>query len=113
MNQPEFDLNQLLSGVDLNSMMAQVQEMQSQIQSAQEELNIAEFVATAGGGLVEATVLGTGELVGLVIKPEACDPEDTETLADLIVAACRKASGEAQAKMQQMMPQMPDFDIGQ
>jgi len=42
-------------------------------------------------------VTGSGELVGLVIKPEAVDPSDTETLADLIVAAVRDATNKAQA----------------
>ena len=44
-----------------------------------------------------ATVTGASELVGLVIKPEAVDPADTETLADLIVAAVRDATNKAQA----------------
>jgi DNA-binding protein YbaB len=52
---------------------------------------------SAGGDLVTATVTGSGELVGLVIKPEAVDPTDTETLADLVVAAVRDATNKAQA----------------
>ena len=52
---------------------------------------------SAGGDLVTATVTGASELLGLVIKPEAVDPEDTETLADLIVAAVRDATNKAQA----------------
>jgi DNA-binding protein YbaB len=52
---------------------------------------------SAGGDLVIATVTGSGELVGLVIKPEAVDPSDTETLADLVVAAVRDATNKAQA----------------
>jgi DNA-binding protein YbaB len=52
---------------------------------------------SAGGDLVTATVTGSGELVGLVIKPEAVDPSDTETLADLVVAAVRDATNKAQA----------------
>ena len=40
---------------------------------------------------------GAGELVGLVIKPEAVDPDDTETLADLVLAAVRDATGKSQA----------------
>jgi DNA-binding protein YbaB len=47
--------------------------------------------------LVTATVSGANELLGLVIKPEAVDPSDTETLADLIVAAIRDATNKAQA----------------
>jgi len=56
-----------------------------------------EIEGSAGGDLVIATVTGAGELVGLVIKPEAVDPSDTETLADLIVAAIRDATNQAQA----------------
>ena len=47
--------------------------------------------------MVTATVTGAGELVGLVIKPEAVDPDDTETLADLVLAAVRDANTRAQA----------------
>ena len=64
---------------------------------AQQELAETELTGTAGGDLVEATVKGTGELVGLVIKPEAVDPEDTETLADLVLAAVRDANNKVQA----------------
>ena len=61
--------------------------MQNQLEAAQADLANQTVHGTAGGGLVEATLTGTGELVGLRISPEACDPTDTETLADLIVAA--------------------------
>ncbi len=60
---------------------------------------------------VEATLTGTGELVGLVIKPEACDPTDTESLADLIVAAVRDANHQAMALAQATMPQLPELDL--
>src|SRR5664280_629165 len=60
---------------NLNDLMAQAAAMQSQLQSAQDKLATTELTGTAGGGLVTATIKGTGELVGLVIKPEACDPE--------------------------------------
>ena len=66
---------------------------------------------TAGGDLVEATLTGTGELVGLVIKPEACDPDDTETLADLIIAAVRDANHQATALAQATMPPIPELGI--
>ena len=54
-----------------------------------------EVEGTAGGDLVTVTITGAGELVGLVIKPEAVDPEDTETLADLILAAVRDATARS------------------
>lgn len=78
-------------GMDMNMLLQQAQQMQAQMQQAQEELANSEFTGSAGGDLVTATLAGTGELKAIVIKPEACDPEDTESLADLIVAAVRDA----------------------
>ena len=82
---------------DMSGLLAQAQAMQQQLFTAQQELAEARVKGTAGGDLVTATVTGTGELVGLTIKPQAVDPEDTETLADLILAAVRDATTQAQA----------------
>lgn len=97
--------------LDLNALMAQAQAMQEQLERAQAELAGSEVTGTAGGGLVEATVTGTGELKSLVIKPEAWDPEDTETLADLVVAAVRDATGRAMGLAQAAMPPMPELGL--
>ena len=70
----------LPSDGDMSGFLAQAQAMQQQLLQAQEELAETELTGSAGGDLVQATVKGTGELVGLVIKPEAVDPEDIETL---------------------------------
>ena len=96
-----------MENFNINDLMAQAQAMQSQLTQAQEKLESTEATGTAGGGLVTAT----GELVGLVIKPEACDPDDTETLADLVVAAVRDASGKASELQQAFMPQMPNLSL--
>ena len=84
-------------GGDMSGLLAQAQAMQAQLMSAQQELAEATVEGSAGGDVVTATVTGAGELVGLVIKPEAVDPEDTETLADLVLAAVRDANTRAQA----------------
>jgi DNA-binding YbaB/EbfC family protein len=76
-------------------MLQQAQRMQEQLLAAQEELARTQVTGSASGGLVTATVTGAGELVALDIKPEACDPEDTETLADLVLAAVRDANAVA------------------
>ncbi|MFL6046341.1 MAG: YbaB/EbfC family nucleoid-associated protein [Propionibacteriaceae bacterium] len=81
----------------MSGLLAQAQAMQEQFLNAQQELAEMQIEGSAGGDLVTATVTGSGELVGLVIKPEAVDPSDTETLADLIVAAVRDATNKAQA----------------
>jgi len=82
---------------DMSGLLAQAQAMQEQLLNAQQELAEMQIEGSAGGDLVTATVTGSGELVGLVIKPDAVDPSDLETLADLIVAAVRDATNKAQA----------------
>jgi len=81
---------------DMAGLLAQATQMQQQLMSAQAELAEAEVDGSASGGLVTATVSGTGELLRLAIQPAACDPDDTETLADLVVAAVRDANANAQ-----------------
>jgi DNA-binding YbaB/EbfC family protein len=80
---------------DMSNLLAQAQAMQNQLMEAQANLESQEIEGSAGGGLVTALVSGTGELLSLTIKPEAVDPDDTETLADLVVAAVRDASENA------------------
>jgi DNA-binding YbaB/EbfC family protein len=84
-------------GGDMSGFLAQAQAMQEQLLTAQQELAETQIEGSAGGDLVTATITGAGELIGLQIKPEAVDPEDTETLADLIVAAVRDANHKSQA----------------
>ena len=72
-------------------LLKQAQQMQQQLVAAQQELAHAEVTGTAGGGLVTATMTGDGELTALTIAPAAVDPDDLETLQDLVVAAVRDA----------------------
>jgi hypothetical protein len=92
---------------NMQALMKQAQQLQAQLTAAQDELAGREVSGTAGGGLVTATVKGTGELVGLVIDPSAVDPDDTETLADLVVAAVRDATRAAGELAAELMPAMP------
>jgi hypothetical protein len=81
---------------NMQQLMKQAQKMQQQMMAAQEELAAAEVEGSSGGGMVKATVSGTGDLVALTIDPSVVDPEDVETLTDLVVAAVRDASRAAQ-----------------
>ena len=87
----------------MQQLMKQAQKMQQQVMAAQEELAQAQVEGTAGGGLVTATVTGAGEVVSLKIKPEAVDPDDVESLEDLVVAALHDASRAAQALQAERM----------
>jgi DNA-binding YbaB/EbfC family protein len=90
-------------GFDMGQILQQAQQMQQKLVEAQEELANTEVTGTSGGGLVTATVTGGMELKGLVIDPKVVDPEDTETLADLVVAAVRDASANAQKLTEQKL----------
>lgn len=80
---------------DMQQIMKQAQQMQQQLMSAQQQLADAEVAGSAGGGLVTATISGTGELKSVTIDPKVVDPEDVETLQDLVVAAIRDANRAA------------------
>jgi len=96
-------------GFDMTELLAQAQAVQSQLQATQQELQSREFTGTAGGDLVSVTIKGTGEVVAVQIAPEAIDPDDPESLADLIVAAARAAHYAMSAAVQAAMPSLPDL----
>lgn len=74
-----------------SNMMKQAQKMQEEFMKMQAELESAEYTASAGGGAVKATMIGTRQLKSIEIDPEAIDPEDVEMLQDMIVAAVNEA----------------------
>src|SRR5262249_23297243 len=76
----------------MQQLLRQAQQMQQQLADAQAELAEAEVTGSAGGGLVTATVTGAGELKAIAIDPTVVDPDDVETLQDLVVAAIRDAN---------------------
>lgn len=80
---------------DMQQILQQAQQMQEQLATAQEELSRTEVNGSSGGGLVTATVSGELELRGLSIDPQVVDPDDVDTLSDLVVAAVRDATGNA------------------
>ena len=88
---------------NLQQMMKQAQKMQQQMVAAQAELAEAELTGTAGGGLVTAVVRGSGEVVSIKIDPKAVDPDDVETLEDLVVAALHNAAQAAKELTEQKM----------
>jgi len=88
---------------NMQALLQQAQKMQQDLAAAQQELAETEVEGSAGGGLVTATVTGAGELRALVIDPKAVDPEDTETLADLVVAAVHNANDAAQQLQQEKL----------
>ena len=85
------------------NMQRMVMQMQQEAARVQAELEEARIEASAGGGVVKATVTGKGDLVGLVIDPSAVDPDDVEMLQDLVVTAVSEAIREARETEAQKM----------
>lgn len=90
-------------GNNMQAMLKQAQKMQEDMAAAQAELEAKEYTATAGGGMVTATVDGKRLLRSLELNPEAVDPDDTEMLSDMIVAAVNEAVRKAQAESEETM----------
>ena len=88
---------------NLQQLMKQAQKMQQQMATAQAELAEAELTGTAGGGLVTVTVAGTGEVKAVKIDPKAVDPDDVETLEDLVLAALHNAAEAARELTEEKM----------
>lgn len=82
---------------NMNQMIRQAQKMQEQITELQADIEAREFTATAGGGVVEVTLNGKKEIKTLNLKPEVVDPEDIETLQDLIIAAINETVSNIEA----------------
>ena len=84
-----------MGGMNMNNLMKQAQKMQADMAKLQEELESREYTATSGGGAVTAVVKGK-TLVSLTISPDVIDPEDSEMLSDLVLAAVNTALKEAE-----------------
>lgn len=90
-------------GGNMNNMMKKVQKMQQEMAKAQQEIEEKEFSSTAGGGVIEAVVNGKKEVLKIKIDEDVVDPEDTEMLEDLVVAAVNDALKKADQHTQKEM----------
>ncbi len=72
----------IMAGMNMQQMMKQARKMQEQLAQAQESMKDVTIDASAGGGMVKATVNGDLELVSIQIDPDALDPEDVDLLQD-------------------------------
>jgi DNA-binding YbaB/EbfC family protein len=100
MTQNPFDALGGGGGFDMNALLQQAQQMQAQLQEAQERLTDTTVDGTVAGGAVTVTINGVGDLVGVDIKAGGFDGNDADDLTDLgdmIVAAYRDAKAQADA----------------
>lgn len=76
---------------NMQGMLKQAQRMQEQVAQTQAELEAKEYEIKAGGGVVTIKINGKKEILSLDIAPEIVDPDDIETLADVITAGVNEA----------------------
>ena len=88
---------------NMNSVIKQAQKMQEEMEKVQSDLEEKTVEAAAGGGAVSVVVSGKKELGSIEIKPEAVDPEDVETLQDLIMVAVNEGIKKADEMMTEGM----------
>ena len=81
----------MMGGGNMQQLARQAQKLQQQMTKMQEELELREYEASAGGGMVAVKVSGKKEIIDLQIKPEAVDPDDVEMLQDMVMAAVNEA----------------------
>ncbi len=88
---------------NMNNLMRQAQQMQAKIGTLQKELETREIDVSSGGGAVKIRINGKQEILDLKLDPECVDPEDVETLEDLLRTAVNQAVNESQAMVNNAM----------
>ena len=78
-------------GQNMQAMIRQAQKMQEDMAAKQAELDAREYEIKAGGGAVTVKISGTKEILGIDIQPEIVDPDDIETLTDILIAGINEA----------------------
>lgn len=89
-----------MEGIDLQRMMRLSQQMQARMAEMQKQLERQTIVAAAGGGMVEVTADGKGNIKGVSIDPAVVDPNEVEMLEDLVVAAASEVQRRARERME-------------
>ena len=93
-------------GGNMNQLLKQAKKMQEKMEQMQKELEEEVVEGSAGGGMVKCKVNGRLEILSIEISPEVVDPDDIETLQDLILAAVRNGIEKANKMMSDQMSQI-------
>ena len=97
---------------NMNNMLKQAQRMQRQLEEQQKAMEEAEFTGTAGGGAVSISMNGKNLVSRVSIDPEACDPEDVETLEELVKLAFNDAASKISSANEAAMGRFGGFGPG-
>ncbi len=106
--------------LNIQDMMARVQELQTRMNETQEKLRALETTVEVGGGMVRVTINGKQEIKKIAIEKSVVSPDDVELLEDLILSAVNKAVDESQKMAKEemgkatsgMIPNIPGLDLG-
>ncbi len=90
-------------GMNINKLMKEAKKMQEDMEKTQEELSVREFDNSVGGGAVSVKISGEKKLKEIKISKEAVDPEDVETLEDLILTCINGAMDKADSAAAESM----------
>lgn len=88
---------------NFNQLLQQAQQMKDQIQKTQEKMKSMEFTGTSGGGMVSVTISGTGDMLKVQIDPKLMNPDDSEIVSDLVVAAYNDSKSKLETAMTEQM----------
>ncbi|MBQ7574861.1 MAG: YbaB/EbfC family nucleoid-associated protein [Clostridia bacterium] len=88
---------------NMSSVVKRAQQMQEQMEKAQAEIEAKEVTATSGGGMVTVVASGNKEIKSIKINPDVVDPDDVETLEDLVLVAVNDAIKQAEELMAEGM----------
>jgi hypothetical protein len=91
---------------NLGQMMKQAQKLQAKMGELQEQLAGAELTGTSGGGMVQVTMTGKGDVRRVKIDPSLLDPAEVEVLEDLLVAACNDTKAKIEAHVAERMAEL-------
>lgn len=93
-------------GFNMQGLMKQAQKMQEKIQKAQDELKDKTVDCSVGGGIIKVVFNGAQEMVSIEINKEAVDPDDVETLQDLVLSAVNAGLTKSKEMVQEEMGQI-------
>ena len=92
-----------MPGMNMNNLMKQDQKMQKKLEETQEELAKKEYTGQAGGGAVKIVISGEKKVLKVSLNKDAVDPEDVETLEEMIALAVNQALTEIEKDSSQEM----------
>lgn len=92
-----------MPGMNMNNLMKQYQKMQKKLEETQEELAKKEYTGQAGGGAVKIVISGEKKVLKVSLNKDAVDPEDVETLEEMIALAANQALTEIEKDSSQEM----------